>query len=109
VFQVKVKVDENISTGLYTIGRYAFIGAGAVLPARARPASPIVGHASQWQAGVTKDVRDHALILENPTEISGWMCECGNQLIDLQTEIPICNDCGKEYTTAMERHLVEYM
>ena len=59
----------------HTIGSYAFIGAGAV---------------------VTKDVSDYALMLGNPAKINGWMCECGHQF-DLQAEIPICNDCGKEY------------
>src|SRR5215213_4301324 len=43
----------------YTIGRFAFIGAGAV---------------------VTKDVPDYALIVGNPGRISGWMCECGVKL-----------------------------
>ena len=43
----------------HTIGRYAFIGAGAV---------------------VTKDVPDHALVVGNPGRITGWMCECGVKL-----------------------------
>src|SRR5581483_10636248 len=43
----------------HTIGRYAFIGAGAV---------------------VTKDVPDYALLVGNPGRISGWMCECGAKL-----------------------------
>jgi UDP-2-acetamido-3-amino-2,3-dideoxy-glucuronate N-acetyltransferase len=43
----------------HTIGRYAFIGAGAV---------------------VTKDVPDYALIVGNPGRISGWMCSCGIKL-----------------------------
>ena len=42
-----------------TIGRYAFIGAGAV---------------------VTKDVPDYALVVGNPGRITGWMCECGVKL-----------------------------
>jgi len=58
-----------------TIGRYAFIGAGAV---------------------VTKDVPDYALVVGNPAKIVGWMCECGHQL-DLQNGIAVCNDCGKLY------------
>src|ERR1700754_2374154 len=43
----------------HTIGRYAFIGAGAV---------------------VTKDVPDYALIIGNPGRIAGWVCECGVKL-----------------------------
>lgn len=42
-----------------TIGRYAFVGAGAV---------------------VTKDVPDYALVYGNATKISGWVCECGEKL-----------------------------
>ena len=41
-----------------TIGRYAVIGAGAV---------------------VTKVVPDYALMLGNPAQIAGWACECGHQ------------------------------
>jgi UDP-2-acetamido-3-amino-2,3-dideoxy-glucuronate N-acetyltransferase len=58
-----------------TIGKYAFIGAGAV---------------------VTKDVPDYALMLGNPAKVAGWMCECGHQL-DLQRDIAACSECGKEY------------
>ena len=39
-----------------TIGRYVFIGAGAV---------------------VTKDVPDYACVIGAPARISGWVCECG--------------------------------
>ncbi|MGB5987205.1 MAG: Gfo/Idh/MocA family oxidoreductase, partial [Desulfobacterales bacterium] len=42
-----------------TIGRYAFIGAGAV---------------------VTKDVPDYALVLGNPAKQTGWVCQCGEKL-----------------------------
>jgi UDP-2-acetamido-3-amino-2,3-dideoxy-glucuronate N-acetyltransferase len=55
-----------------TIGRYAFIGAGAV---------------------VTKDVPDFALMVGNPAVQKGWMCKCGNRL---NTQY-ICVECGKEY------------
>ncbi len=55
-----------------TIGRYAFVGAGAV---------------------VTKDVADHALVLGNPARQSGWVCECGEKLPDDLT----CDVCGKAY------------
>lgn len=55
-----------------TIGRYAFVGAGAV---------------------VTKDVPDHALVLGNPARQTGWMCECGEKL-DARLS---CDACGNAY------------
>ncbi|MBU4288586.1 MAG: Gfo/Idh/MocA family oxidoreductase [Proteobacteria bacterium] len=56
----------------HTIGRYAFIGAGAV---------------------VTKDVLDYALVLGNPAKRVGWVCECGEHLPKNLS----CNICGKKY------------
>ena len=44
-----------------TLGRYSFIGAGAV---------------------VTKNVPDYALIVGNPAKQIGWACECGELLKD---------------------------
>jgi UDP-2-acetamido-3-amino-2,3-dideoxy-glucuronate N-acetyltransferase len=55
-----------------TIGRYAFIGAGAV---------------------VTKDVPDHALMVGNPARQTGWMCDCGTKL-DEQLQ---CAACGHRF------------
>ena len=55
-----------------TLGRYSFIGAGAV---------------------VTKNVPDHALVLGNPAKQIGWMCECGERLTDNLE----CLSCGKYY------------
>ena len=55
-----------------TLGRYSFIGAGAV---------------------VNKDVSDHALIVGNPGRQIGWICECGERLDDDLK----CGECGKKY------------
>jgi UDP-2-acetamido-3-amino-2,3-dideoxy-glucuronate N-acetyltransferase len=56
----------------HTVGRYAFIGAGAV---------------------VTKDVPDFALIVGNPGRIAGWMCSCGVKLAAGATP-PAAAECG---------------
>lgn len=65
----------------YTIGRYAFIGAGAV---------------------VTKDVPDYALIVGTPGRIVGWMCQCGIRLAFAPSyasgeERAQCQSCGMCY------------
>jgi UDP-2-acetamido-3-amino-2,3-dideoxy-glucuronate N-acetyltransferase len=58
-----------------TLGRYSFVGAGAV---------------------VTKDVPDYALVAGVPAKRTGWMCECGVKLREdiMQLECPAC---GREY------------
>jgi len=55
-----------------TLGRYCFIGAGSV---------------------VVKDVPDHALMVGNPAQKTGWFCECGEKLDDTFT----CEKCRKKY------------
>ncbi|MGH7230763.1 MAG: Gfo/Idh/MocA family oxidoreductase [Nitrospiraceae bacterium] len=62
-----------------TIGRYALIGAGAV---------------------VTKDVPDHALLVGNPARITGWMCACGVKL-QIRGKKGLCRTCTRQYI--MER------
>lgn len=54
------------------IGKFAFVGAGAV---------------------VTADVPDYALVMGNPARIRGWMCECGNKL----NAASQCTGCGKKH------------
>ena len=61
-----------------TVGRYAFIAAGAV---------------------VTKDVPDHALVVGNPGRLAGWMCRCGVKLKATMTRAR-CVECGDEYRKA---------
>jgi UDP-2-acetamido-3-amino-2,3-dideoxy-glucuronate N-acetyltransferase len=63
-----------------TIGRYAFVGAGAV---------------------VTRDVPDYALVVGNPGRVAGWVCECGLKLAS-GAERPArsrCAGCGAGYAS----------
>jgi UDP-2-acetamido-3-amino-2,3-dideoxy-glucuronate N-acetyltransferase len=84
----KTLVKEGASIGAnativcgHTIGKWAMIGAGAV---------------------VTSDVPDHALMLGVPAKQSGWVCECGEVLgIDL-----VCKSCARKYKQC-EDHLEE--
>ncbi|MFW6129513.1 MAG: acyltransferase, partial [Candidatus Aminicenantaceae bacterium] len=63
-----------------TIGKYAFIGAGAL---------------------VNKDVPDYALVYGVPARIQGWMCYCGEWL-ELSNdpeshEGAVCDSCSRKY------------
>ena len=60
----------------HTIGRYAFIGAGAI---------------------VTKDILDYAMVYGNPARLEGWVCECGAKLDFDQKGTAKCSKCGKKY------------
>ncbi len=55
-----------------TVGRHAFVGAGAV---------------------VTKNVPDHALVVGNPARLMGWACACGERLPSSLA----CGACGRTY------------
>lgn len=75
----KTIVKEGASIGAnatvvcgHTIGKWALIGAGAV---------------------VSSDVPDHALMLGVPARLRGWVCECG----DVLSDDLVCNKCGKTY------------
>ena len=56
----------------HTVGRWALIGAGAV---------------------IASNVPDHALMLGVPARQRGWVCECGEILPDGLS----CPKCGREY------------
>jgi UDP-2-acetamido-3-amino-2,3-dideoxy-glucuronate N-acetyltransferase len=58
------------------IGRYAFVGAGAV---------------------VTKNVPDYALVIGNPSRQIGWMSECGHRLNFDSEGTAVCPESGQVY------------
>ncbi len=61
-----------------TIGRWAMVGAGAV---------------------VTKDVRDFALVMGNPAKQRAWVCRCGDKLPSVAEDRARCR-CGRAYRLA---------
>lgn len=78
-FYLKTLVREGASIGAnativcgHSIGKHAFIAAGAV---------------------VTSNVPDYALMVGVPAKRKGWICECGEQL----KPTLICEHCKKMY------------
>lgn len=65
----------------HSLGRYAFVGAGAV---------------------VAKDVPDYALVVGNPARIVGWMCACGIKLATgvIPPADAVCRSCGHRYRSS---------
>jgi len=59
----------------HTIGKYAMVGAGAV---------------------ITKDVPDYALVVGNPGRRIGWICQCGIKL-NRSFAHARCPACGLTY------------
>ena len=80
---VKTLVEKGASIGANStiicgnkIGKYSFIGAGAV---------------------VTKEVKSYALVIGNPARQTGWMSEFGHKLIFDTSGIAICPESGERY------------
>ena len=59
-----------------TIGKYAFVGAGAV---------------------VTKDIPDYSLVVGNPARQTGWMSEYGHKLKFDSNGIAVCPESQDHY------------
>ena len=82
-FYKQTLVKEGASLGAnctivcgHAIGRFAFVGAGAV---------------------VTKDVPDFALAVGNPARLVGWMSEAGTKLVFDKARLAFCEKSGKRY------------
>jgi UDP-2-acetamido-3-amino-2,3-dideoxy-glucuronate N-acetyltransferase len=67
----------------HDIGRYAFIGAGAV---------------------VTKHVPDYALVVGNPARQIGWMSEYGHRLNFDENGVAECPEIGQKYRLVDSGH-----
>jgi hypothetical protein len=68
-----------------TIGRWAMVGAGAV---------------------VTHDVPDYALVVGSPARWRAWVCGCGEKLIPASGRHLKC-PCGRSYEQITEKELRE--
>ncbi len=79
--RILVKEGASIGAGAIvvtgvTIGRFAMVGAGAV---------------------VTKDVPDYGLVYGNPARLHGYVCPCGQKLEGTETgTLWRCPACGRE-------------
>jgi UDP-2-acetamido-3-amino-2,3-dideoxy-glucuronate N-acetyltransferase len=58
------------------IGKYALVGAGAV---------------------ITKDVPDYGVVVGNPEKLIGYVCKCGQRINFVDKEHETCSSCGKLY------------
>jgi len=65
------------------VGRFAFIGAGAV---------------------IIQSVPDYGLVVGNPGRLIGWMCECGIRL-KFANDSAKCTSCGIEYNLKSETEI----
>ncbi len=86
-FYLKTRVKKSASLGAnctivcgHDIGKYALVGAGAV---------------------VTKMVPDYAMVVGNPARIKAWVCACGTKLSlsldEKSEETAACSKCGRNY------------
>ncbi len=64
-----------------TVGRFALVGAGAV---------------------VTRDVPDHALVVGNPARQVGYVCHCATKLVPAEGGGSVCPACGDRFEFELE-------
>jgi UDP-2-acetamido-3-amino-2,3-dideoxy-glucuronate N-acetyltransferase len=67
------------------IGRFAFIGAGAV---------------------VVRDVPEFAMMAGNPARLIGWICMCGEKLTFIG-QVATCQACGEQYQQISDQRVVQ--
>jgi UDP-2-acetamido-3-amino-2,3-dideoxy-glucuronate N-acetyltransferase len=72
---VTIGANATILCGI-KLGKYSFIGAGAV---------------------VTKDVQSYALVVGNPARQKGWMSKSGHKLKFDETGVAICPESNEKY------------
>lgn len=72
---VSIGANATIVCG-HNIGKFAFIGAGAV---------------------VTKEVKPYALVVGNPARQAGWMSEYGHKLVFDAASLATCPESGEKY------------
>ncbi|MBA4409127.1 MAG: acyltransferase [Bacteroidota bacterium] len=70
-----IGANSTIICGI-TIGKYAFVGAGAV---------------------VTKNIPDYALVVGNPARQTGWMSEYGHKLNFNSVGMAVCPESQEQY------------
>ena len=90
VSAVRIEVGASLGAGAIVVagrnvGPYAMVGAGAV---------------------VTHDVPAHALVVGNPARAIGWVCVCGERLLEPELHCPACDrrfDAGSDDEGLRER------
>jgi UDP-2-acetamido-3-amino-2,3-dideoxy-glucuronate N-acetyltransferase len=69
-----------------TIGRYALVGAGAV---------------------VVRDIPDFALVVGNPARQIGWICVCATRLPSTSADLLTCSSCSRSFQKRPESVITE--